>query len=97
MKRRVKMALTPEQMDELDKEKALAVQEDRNNSIQQASVAEDSKLVTALINNDTAIDMAKKQYEALKNQKNIASKMSKVVNRKTKQKGRVKSSLFFCF
>lgn len=77
------MALTPEQMDELDKEKALVVQEDRNNSIQQVPLAEDSKLVTALINNDTAIDMAKKQYEALKNQKNIASKMSKVVNRKT--------------
>lgn len=44
---------------------------------------EDNKLVTALINNDTAIDMARKQYEDLKNQKNIANKMSKVVNRKT--------------
>ena len=54
------MALTPEQMDELDKEKALVVQEDRNNSIQQVPLAEDSKLVTALINNDTAIDMAKR-------------------------------------
>lgn len=44
---------------------------------------EDNKLVTALMNNDTAIDMARKQYEDLKNQKNIANKMNKVVNRKT--------------
>lgn len=43
----------------------------------------ESNLVSALINNDTAIDMAKRQYEDLKNQKNIANKMGKVVNRKT--------------
>ena len=43
----------------------------------------ENKLVTALINNDTAIEMAKKQYEDLRNQKNIADKMSRVVNRKT--------------
>ena len=44
---------------------------------------EENHLVTALVNNETAIEIAKQQYEGLKNQKNIANKMGKVVNRKT--------------
>ena len=45
----------------------------------------DKSLISALIDNNTitAIEIAKKQYENLENQKNIANKMSKVVNRKT--------------
>ena len=44
---------------------------------------DDNQLVAALINNETAIEMAREQYQDLKNQKNIAGKMSKVVTRKT--------------
>ena len=32
---------------------------------------EENHLVTALVNNETAIEIAKQQYEGLKNQKNI--------------------------
>lgn len=43
----------------------------------------DNTLVEALVNNETAIDIAKQQYSDLKNQKQIAKKMGNVVNRKT--------------
>lgn len=40
-------------------------------------------LVNALVDNETAIDIAKQQYQDLKNQKQIAKKMGNVVNKKT--------------
>jgi len=43
----------------------------------------DNGLVNALMNNDTAISIAKEQYVDLKNQKKIAGKISKVVQEKT--------------
>lgn len=63
-------------LDEIDQEIAAK-------KLEVAKKEQENQLVASLLNNDTAIEMAKKQYEDLRNQKNIADKMSKVVNRKT--------------
>ena len=76
------MELTPEQKAEIEREKAIVIQED-NNAVSEVIPEQENQLVSALMNNDTAIEMAKKQYEDLRNQKNIANKMSNVVKRKT--------------
>lgn len=77
------MELTPEQKAELEKEKAIVVQEDSKTVVEIKPEQEENHLVSALMNNDEAIKMAKQQYEDLRNQKGIANKMSAVVNRKT--------------
>lgn len=46
-------------------------------------IENENKLVNALVNNETAIEIAKQQYADLKNQKQIAKKMGEVVNKKT--------------
>lgn len=46
-------------------------------------IENENKLVNALVNNETAIEIAKQQYSELKNQKQIAKKMGEVVNKKT--------------
>lgn len=43
---------------------------------------QDNKLVNAVMQNDTALELAKAKFEDIKNQKNLASKMGKVVNKK---------------
>lgn len=43
---------------------------------------QDNKLVNAIMQNDTAIGIAKQKFEELKNQKQLATKMGKVVNKK---------------
>lgn len=50
---------------------------------QELVVKQENTLVNALVNNETAIDIAKEQYQDLKNQKQIAKKMGNVVNKKT--------------
>lgn len=76
------MELTPEQRAEIEKEKQLVVQEDAQ-SLAKTEQESENSLVSALMNNNEAIKIAKQQYEDLRNQKDIANKMSKVVNRKT--------------
>lgn len=46
-------------------------------------IENENKLVNALVNNETAIEIAKQQYADLRNQKQIAKKMGEVVNKKT--------------
>lgn len=43
---------------------------------------QDNKLVNAVMQNDTALEIAKAKFEDIKNQKNLANKMGKVVNKK---------------
>ena len=43
---------------------------------------QDNKLVNAVMENDTALEIAKAKFEDIKNQKNLANKMGKVVNKK---------------
>lgn len=47
------------------------------------AIKDDNALVAALVNNDAAVDIARQKYQDQKNQKSIANKMGKVVNRKT--------------
>ena len=76
MEEEVEIKQKEKSLDEIEKEIAEKKQEIVKREV-------DNKLVNALMNNDTAIEMARKQYEDLRNQKNIADKMNKVVNRKT--------------
>ena len=46
------------------------------------SQVQDNKLVNAVMQNDTALEIAKAKFEDIKNQKNLANKMGKVVNKK---------------
>ena len=67
--------------EEAEKQERLSTTAEEGNN---AVVELDSNaLVTALVNNNSAIDIARKKYEEQKNQKGIANKMGKVVNRKT--------------
>lgn len=59
----------------------LAVQEHDEQNI--VAIQDDNALVDALVNNDTAVDIARQKYQDQKNQKSIANKMGRVVNRKT--------------
>lgn len=43
---------------------------------------QENKLVNAVMENDTALEIAKAKFEDIKNQKNLANKMGKVVNKK---------------
>lgn len=43
---------------------------------------QDNKLVNAVMENNTALELAKTKFEDIKNQKNLANKMGKVVNKK---------------
>lgn len=43
---------------------------------------QNNKLVNTIMQNDTAISIAKQKFEELKNQKQLATKMGKVVNKK---------------
>ena len=43
---------------------------------------QDNKLVNAVMENETALEIAKAKFEDIKNQKNLANKMGKVVNKK---------------
>lgn len=43
---------------------------------------QDNKLVNAVMQNDTALEIARAKFEDIKNQKNLANKMGKVVNKK---------------
>ena len=54
-----------------------------SNTQEITTIQDDNALVNALVNNETAVDIAKQKYQDQKNQKNIANKMGKVVNRKT--------------
>lgn len=67
------------EIEELEKK----VEEKQKQELVTRSNEEENKLVSALVDNETAIDIAKQQYANLKNQKQIAGKMGKVVNRKT--------------
>lgn len=66
-----------ERLDEIKQEIAIKKESGSLTSLQ------DSTLVNALVNNDTAVDIVKEQYKSLPNQKNIAKKMGKVVKEKT--------------
>lgn len=70
-------------MDKEIQELQKAVEEKQRQEQAVVVVENDNKLVDALVNNETAISIAKKQYEDLANQKQIAKKMGNVVNRKT--------------
>lgn len=43
---------------------------------------QDNKLVSEILSNDTALEIAKTKFEDIKNQKHLATKMGKVVNKK---------------
>lgn len=43
---------------------------------------QDNKLVSEIMSNDTALEIAKTKFEDIKNQKHLATKMGKVVNKK---------------
>lgn len=68
-----------ETLEEIEREIALRQQQE----LQVVQIQQENKLVDALVNNETAIDIAKEQYQDLKNQKQIAKKMGNVVNKKT--------------
>lgn len=57
----------------------IAIAETTNNYEVQV---QDNKLVNAVMENDTALEIAKAKFEDIKNQKNLANKMGKVVNKK---------------
>lgn len=59
------------------------VQEKQKQDLTNQEQEQQNTLVQALVNNETAIDIAKEQYQDLKNQKHIAKKMGKVVDKKT--------------
>lgn len=59
------------------------VEEKNKMDLIESEQRQENTLVNALVNNETAIDIAKEQYKDLKNQKQIAKKMGNVVNKKT--------------
>lgn len=65
----------------LDLEKRVEQKQEQENQL--AVIETENKLVDALVNNETAIEIAKQQYADLRNQKQIAKKMHDVVNKKT--------------
>lgn len=78
-----------ESLEDIKQEIALKKQQEANSvevvnpSSTNPVVINENSLVNALVNNESAIDMAKEQYQDLKNQKQIAKKMGNVVNKKT--------------
>lgn len=64
------------------KEKEYSVVETTNKVDNYELQTQDNKLVNAVMENDTALEIAKAKFEDIKNQKNLASKMGKVVNKK---------------
>lgn len=87
------------EQEELQRVKALIAerqQEISNTEIEEHSINEtdanssykpvvsENRLVQEIMKNDTAIEIAKQKFENIKNQSKIASKMEKVVNKKTK-------------
>lgn len=61
-------------------EPKVLVPNDENKFIEQV---EDNKLIKELTNNETAIEMAKESYNALKNQKKISKQIENVVKKNT--------------
>lgn len=78
-----------ESLEDIKQEIALKKQQEANSvevvnpSPTSPVVINENSLVNALVNNESAIDMAKEQYQSLKNQKQISKKMGNVVNKKT--------------
>ena len=61
---------------------ALTTSDAQNASLAEYKEIEGNKLVGALLNTDDALDIAKKQFKNIKNQKDIAKKMEKVAKDK---------------
>ena len=60
----------------------LTVSDGQGVALTQYNEVEENKLVSALLDTDEALDMAKKQFKNIKNQKDIAKKMEKVAKDK---------------